>query len=59
MLMVAVPDCIHDIVNHRLNFEDPNDPTVYINAIKGSWVLCKSRFCALHGTSDDLFYSHI
>ena len=44
----------HDIVNHRLHFVDPNDPTLHTNTVEGSWANCKAKFRAMHGTSDEL-----
>lgn len=49
----------HDVVNHRLHFVDPNDPTLHTNTVEGSWALCKAKFRAMHGTSDALFESHM
>ena len=49
----------HDVVNHRLHFVDPNDPTLHTNTVEGSWALCKSKFRAMRGTSDELFNSHL
>ena len=49
----------HDVVNHRLNFVDPNDPTLHTNTVEGSWALCKTKFRSMHGTSDGLFNSHL
>ena len=45
----------HDIVNHQLNFVDPNDPTLHTNMVECSWAHVKAKFCVLHGTSDALF----
>jgi hypothetical protein len=49
----------HNIVNHRFNFVDPDDPSVRTNTVEGSWGLCKAKFRSMHGTSDSLFDSHI
>ena len=45
----------HDIINHRLYFMDPNNPTLHTNMVEGSWANCKAKFCAMHGTSFKLF----
>ena len=50
---------LHNVVNHRLNFVDPNDPPMHTNTIEGSWALVKVKFCAIHGTSDALFDSYL
>ena len=49
----------HDVVNHTLHFVDPNDQTLHFNTVEGSWGNCKAKFCAMHGTSDTLFMSHL
>ena len=49
----------HDVVNHTLHFVDPNDPTVHINTVEGSWANCKSKFCAMRGTYRGLFESYL
>ena len=49
----------HEVVNHRLHFVDPNDPTLHTNTIEGSWGHVKTKFRAMHGTSDGLFNSHL
>ena len=49
----------HEVVNHQLHFVDPNDRTIHTNTIEGSWGNCKSKFRAMHGTSDALFTSHL
>ena len=49
----------YDIVNHQLNFVDPNDPTLHTNTVEGLWALCKAKYCATCSTSDTLFHSHL
>ena len=49
----------HDVVNYQLHFIDPNDPTLYANTVEGSWAYVKAKFCAMHGTNDVLFNSHL
>ena len=49
----------HDIINHRLHFVDPNNPTLYTNIVEGSWENCKVKFCVMYGISDELFDSYL
>jgi hypothetical protein len=49
----------HETVNHTLHFVDPNDPTLHTNTVEGSWGNCKTKFRAMHGTSDELFESYL
>lgn len=49
----------HAVVNHKLNFVDPNDPTIHTNSIEGTWGNSKAKYRAMHGTSDALFFTYI
>ena len=49
----------HNVVNHRLHFVDPSDPTLHTNTVEGSWTNCKAKFREMHGTNDELFDSHL
>ncbi|KAG1708474.1 putative transposase-like protein [Nymphon striatum] len=47
----------HSVVNHSLNFVDPNDPSVHTNTVEGSWANCKTKFKQMHGTYEAYFES--
>ena len=49
----------YDVVNHQLNFVNPNNPTLHTTMVEGSWAHIKAKFRAMHGTSDALFNSHL
>ena len=49
----------HDVVNHRLHFVDPSDSSIHTNTVEGSWANCKTKYRAMHGTSDALFDTHL
>ncbi|GFO38369.1 hypothetical protein PoB_006487400 [Plakobranchus ocellatus] len=53
----ALPN--HASGNHLLHFVDPNNDTVHTNQIEGCWAHAKSKFRAMHGSSDDLFLTYI
>ena len=53
----ALPN--HVTINHTLHFVDPQDPSVHTNTIEGTWGNCKTKFRAMHDTSDALFESYL
>lgn len=49
----------HKVVNHSINFVDPNDPNVHTNSIEGLWAHMKKKLRDQFGTSNALFVSHM
>lgn len=49
----------HAVVNHKLHFVDPADPTIHTNLIEGTWAHSKATFRKMHGTSDGLFETYL
>ncbi len=49
----------HQWVNHRINFVDPNDPTLHTQTIEATWSSLKNSLRHLHGTSRQLFTTYL
>ena len=50
---------VHEIVNHRVNFVDPIEPTIHTQTIEGLWQIAKAKLRRQHGTSRHLFPTYI
>lgn len=49
----------HSVVNHRLNFVDPNDPETHTQSIENMWMRAKRKLRRQFGTRRELFESYL
>ncbi len=49
----------HEVIIHRDNFVDPNDPSIHTQTIEGTWSAMKNKMRRMHGTSQHLFESYL
>lgn len=49
----------HLTVNHSIEFVRPDDRTIHTNTIEGLWAHSKSKFRAMHGTSEANFTDYL
>ena len=49
----------HDYVIHEYNFVDPRDHEIHTQTVEGTWGHAKDKFRTMHGTSPELFDTHL
>jgi len=50
---------MHSVVNHSLNFVDPQDANIHTQNIENMWMLAKRKLKRQFGTSRELFPSYL
>lgn len=49
----------HAVVNHNVQFVDPNDRSIHTNTVEGNWAHVKNKYRNMHGTSEALWDTYI